>query len=1426
MATYGIYQVLDPLYVTPTGSVCSGKIVGGEAAGRIAVKVFSARPKDPDEPDWEPKYFLDRAQVQRRVAAAGGAHWAPVYALGFTPEGGAYYVTDYHALTVQKLIDGRTPIDATALHAIVHCVMAGLGEIRRIAGRAHANLKPSNVLLVGKGPADEMRAVLCDPGAEYKAEKEGDAGDLHALGSLIHELVLHRPPVPGVSPMSLDEPLWNQRLNGKGDAWRQLCADLLAHPIASRAATLDAAGRVVATLGPARLKVPHIRLPGRAKPQATAVAGPAGAAAVAAAIVGIPPEQVPQRVARVRKPRGPSKLKRRLVQLVALAVLAGGTAGVLSVIEGNAREQVCKARGGWYGSLAAGLSDPQRLERFAADPHLKRLTDDVADVERTNVQCRSPRPAVLRFIDVMKSRNAVAALRRVEQDLAADAWPQLAALRTLGETFGKRGWQQPATFVGQLLDGVRPVPAIPASMSQPASTASVTPDAPVPGNLALRIERVLRLRPIIEQQSADADEDWKQLESRTAALEASSDPVVRSFGEGLRRSAASAIRLTDDGFDGLNQLKQNVALAGRVQDAVRTNPPADIDATRFLDAVVRQINTADVGPADVERWLAERPQYVIRRDQIAQAAEALQKAYDKTANDVARSGPEESEAPAFEQELKDVEMAVKDVRSATYVERDIAEGKLKAKVDRVHDQINGLKKYYHAENAADWLKNLGPPGVQSEALKTRWAAWVANLRRDLDSMTTNRQVFARNKACTDKLRDVLQQLELDLPVPPDGLTPEFAAAAVERRDERLSAIVDKLSLSEPAVPPKDLQQSQDALTKWYASLKRLNQDFPLHQKLLTLGDRPDIPWRKDEAFWNDRIVQRLIHADVQRIDSLQKLTTLGRADLVKRATAPGMPDELVVAAWQQLGDKRISPSWPHDVEELQAELKLRGRAAMVAAGLDPNVEATASLRKTLEDTLTREGTRRWRQFVEAADSPEMLGAAIGAQRQFGVDAPTIGGMKPEARFNHSLYLANQAIRDNDASEAATGSLRNVINNLRVAADELDAAKASRVRDKLSKLELPEAFADRTMGDTFRLPVKGIDRPIEFRKIEPKDPSGPVRPFYIGMREITLAEFAGAMDGGNLWAEVRKLAWPAVPEKGDSRLGPRVWEWTGPAGAPRLAAPQLWLAPDDRNNFPTELRGAGGRFNRNVIDSKFGGMPSDRHPMQYVSAQAALFYAASLGCRLPTSAEWHAALDATGQTPANGKWNLRDQTWEVFRQHARQQTPPIANAQWPDQGAFPAEPESLNAPRAGSRKDNDGVLLLRPVPEVGDGVIRDLVGNVAEFTCEVPEALLRWRARGPTFTAEDVRNFFRDTAPPSDGVTVVEVVGGSALSDPKIPYDKPLKVTRSDRGFSDVGIRLAFTAPAHSLAERLKWALAGEDYIWPRTQSADSRGGER
>lgn len=1387
MATFGIYQVLDPLYVTPRGSVNSAKIVGGDPAGRIAVKIFNPPKPDPDEPNWEPKYFLDRAQVQRRVAASGGAHWAPVYSLGFTPDGGAYYVTDYHALTAQKMIDGRVPIDARALHAIVRSVLGGLEEIRRLAGRAHANLKPSNVLLVGKGPADELRAVLADPGQEYKAQQDGEAGDLRGVGLLIHELVLNRPPINGETPKATDAG-W-EKLGDKAEAWRELCAQLLAHPIATRVATLPAAIKAVDALAPSRLKVPHLRLHGKPKH------------------AGVEPVHVPPkiRVRRAKTPRAPSKLKRRVVQVAALLLLVGGALGIVSMLEAREREELCTARNGWFGSLAIALKDPARRERFAADPHLRHVADGVADVENAGVTCTGGRPQALGFIDYFKTRRAVAALHQVEQDLAPESWPKIAPMRELAKTYEQRGWQQPAQFVKQLLEGVRPTPAVSTAMSRPSTpeaVASLSDSAglPLSPTLAQRIERVLRLQPIIEQQSAAADSDWKQLDERATALEASPDSIVHGFGVLLRREAVSAMKLTDDGLEGLPQLKQSAGLAMQVLDALRTGPPGTVDTVRFAKEVVAPMRPNDLEPADLRRWLLQRPQYVVRKDDITAAADKLQRLYNTTANDVAKSAPEPNEQPAFQQEQNDVEGAIRELRQSKFIERDVAEGKLTQRVAQIESQIGGLKRYYHAEDANDWLANLVPYVASSERLKSRWNAWVTTLKSDAKGMSEDRRLFTQYKTRTDRLRDVLTDLEVMIPQPPDGLTEAFAKVARRRREDRLDELLKLVDVADPSLKPEQIKQAGDALTAWYADLKALNQDFPISKRILTLDDRPDERWRAKETFWTDPAIQALIRADIDRIEHLQKLRNAPRAKLASETSAEGVRPEVVIAAWQLLGEDVISPPWPDTKAELETEAALRARVLAESETMD----TMGAQRKSLEAALAREGPRRWRRYVERVNSEKMLVAALQLQEPFRVYGPELAEMSPKARFNTWLCIANLAVHDNNSK----GLNDVVLVNLRIAAEQL---RAGEMLEKLDRLKLAEPFAGAQLGNVFPLTVKGLDEPIEFRRVEPTaDDDTGARPFYLGTREVTFGQFVGMIEGAGRWDEARKLAWPYRPGKGDGRRGARVWEWNADATSPRLALTQLWMTPDDinrHNDFPADFHPEA-KFNRNVISPKLGGMPSDRHPMQYISAQGALYYAASLGVRLPTSAEWHAALAASGKTVDRGNWNLRDSRWEAFRAHAAKAG--IAPEHWPDRGAFPGDPSGPITPAASRKGQPDDAVLFRPEPS-NDGTFADLVGNVAEYVCEVPDAF----ARHEKENAEDVKNFLADTP------DAIAVIGGSALSPPETPVDEPLRVTRPDRAFSDVGLRLAFTAPSRSLAERLKYVLAGEEYRWPRTASANT-----
>ncbi|MDB5318478.1 MAG: hypothetical protein JWN40_109, partial [Phycisphaerales bacterium] len=97
-----------------------------------------------------------------------------------------------------------------------------------------------------------------------------------------------------------------------------------------------------------------------------------------------------------------------------------------------------------------------------------------------------------------------------------------------------------------------------------------------------------------------------------------------------------------------------------------------------------------------------------------------------------------------------------------------------------------------------------------------------------------------------------------------------------------------------------------------------------------------------------------------------------------------------------------------------------------------------------------------------------------------------------------------------------------------------------------------------------------------------------------------------------------------------------------------------------------------------------------------------------------------------------------------------------------------------------RELNDCVLWFHEVPAAAP-VFVDLIGNVGEFV--------------------------------TDDAGKVYVIGGSALSPPTRPLDKPfgLAADQLTSGFSDVGFRLAFSEPAPGI-EKLKGVLAASNYL--------------
>jgi hypothetical protein len=157
---------------------------------------------------------------------------------------------------------------------------------------------------------------------------------------------------------------------------------------------------------------------------------------------------------------------------------------------------------------------------------------------------------------------------------------------------------------------------------------------------------------------------------------------------------------------------------------------------------------------------------------------------------------------------------------------------------------------------------------------------------------------------------------------------------------------------------------------------------------------------------------------------------------------------------------------------------------------------------------------------------------------------------------------------------------------------------------------------------------------------------------------------------------------------------------------------------------------------------------------------------------------------------------------------------------PDAGIFTVPKAPDGRPVAGgaaarSGAQNDRTLFFRTVdsPELGAGSgggFHHLVGNVAEIVCDAAQPFEKYNDKA---TPEGVRRF---AAANAGGIAVI---GGSALSPPELPLDKPLPV-KPGAAYADVGFRLAFTAPSRSLAERLEWVLGDQDYVWPAGAGAN------
>jgi hypothetical protein len=626
-------------------------------------------------------------------------------------------------------------------------------------------------------------------------------------------------------------------------------------------------------------------------------------------------------------------------------------------------------------------------------------------------------------------------------------------------------------------------------------------------------------------------------------------------------------------------------------------------------------------------------------------------------------------------------------------------------------------------------------------------------------------------------------------------------------------------------PPTDLAdfaakvgELGSAYSAWCGKLPALAKDFPIQKELLTVADRPDLAWAaKEKAFWEDPIVRELVRPDVERITALAAVAAMPRDALLK-AAGESTKTEIALAAWRRLGDPATTPAgaapWPAaDDKQLQQEQALRDKLKPMLTALRPGPD-----RARAENEWMSEGPVRWRRFTNKAvlSAPgadpkpvaQRIATALRYENLMGVTADQINLLEPVARFNYALNRAGGMLTERSEAvvEPAAKQLREAIAALKGREDVQELSRRlARVREPEPMSADARLLAAPPPGE-YVLPL-GDEPPLRFVRLTPK--AG--RPFYLATTELSVGQFRELVNNTGTWAAANALLGNAPPPGGKGPVphrGPRIWERPAAANAAveRLVEWRFDNAAGTPQpfRFDTSLRQS--KFNAAALNPEYGDNPKLDHPMQHLPAQAALFAVAAGNFRLPTPREWLEAYEQERQKVGGGRGQAR-------REPAGRDVAAAAGVLGHRRPAAVAGRRGVrrvlaegNGPpgRGRGRRPvhpiDDRTLFFRPVTG-GAGQFQNLVGNVAEFVCDQADAFDAIPAARRR-SVEGVQQFGKQYG------TSVMVIGGSAFSAPELDVARAYPVASPAEPYADVGVRPAFTAPAASVADRLKGLLDG------------------
>ena len=593
--------------------------------------------------------------------------------------------------------------------------------------------------------------------------------------------------------------------------------------------------------------------------------------------------------------------------------------------------------------------------------------------------------------------------------------------------------------------------------------------------------------------------------------------------------------------------------------------------------------------------------------------------------------------------------------------------------------------------------------------------------------------------------------------------------------------------------------------------KRLDAGFTLHSKwengtINTLFES----WRIKLSRFNE--LRSLAEPLENRIKKLRSIDKDNGRDIVNQEKGRERYEpELSMTIWEKT---RVLDDWPASLDELKQEANLRTNVRQLLpaiSGIDRTLGAS------LEKELNTEGQERWLLCLKQLTRDSEMDAAFSLKDEFGVQREELS---PTAQYNLSLYEFKYIDFDAYSDDRIMSISRDFIETVGHKAQVKDAQKVTNFLQELESAMSGENVGNddpfsgvgpssSLVGNELIMNVVNDGKRIEykwandvlgedsFRFIRVGSNQGDVTPFYLCSTEVSLGLFIQVIARTDKWQEINAF----IPEEANDPLREGPWLWDYDDGNFSITTRSEWVntpsLEESANYYPKGRMPEG---------------PSRSHPMHHISPHAAVYFAALLRCRLPSPDEWKVANKVYPNTQGR---NIRDKTWEAHKQHIvrlqKEQRIRVSYSDsaifWPTGGI--AQPRKIGKNAEGDFRYNDGTLWFQRVNSSGIPDCSHLVGNVAEYVFDKSDLYDKNFNKRSPISVENVLEFTKKYA------TNFFVIGGSALSPLALDVSKPYPVEMSNQrlGYSDVGLRLAFSAPIISLSAQVKAIVQKQSYIF-------------